>query len=138
MFKPRRIESFGTWRDVDGTKIYTVSASGADVEQAEFLPRLMKVKALKPISWKVTPSFAIFHEGSSAKYLVLAWWGNDNELFTSVSVLVDGTWVEDPNRYSFCLWDLEIIWGERNIFINTMHSGQSGIERYREQRLVSN
>lgn len=137
MFKPRRIESFATWRDVDGTKIYTVSASGADVEQAEFLPRLMKVKASKPISWKVTPSFAIFHEGSSAKYLVLAWWGNDNELFTSVSVRVNGAWVEDPDRYSFCVWDLEIIWGERNIFIDTMCCVPPGIEKYREQRLVA-
>ncbi len=137
MFKPRRIETSSTWLDADGIKIYTVSASGADVEQSEFLSHLVKVKASKSISWAVTPSFAIFHEGSSARYLVLAWWGNDNELFTSVSVLVDGAWVEDPSRYSFCLWDLEIIWAERNIFVNTMYSGQRALDKYREQRLLN-
>lgn len=135
MFKPRRIESLPSWLDADGTKIYTVSASGEDVQHVDFLPNLLRLKAAKTIDWAVTPSFAIFHEGSEARYLVLAWWGNDNELFTSVSVLVDGIWVEDPNAYSFCLWDLEIFWAERNAFVTTMYSGQANIELYRQQRL---
>lgn len=36
-------------------------------------------------------------------YLVLAWWDNNNELFTSVFVRTPQGWVEDQARYSFCL-----------------------------------
>lgn len=136
MFHPRRIKSSSGWLDGSGTKIYTISASGKEVPHSDFLPHLSGVKAAKSIEWSSTPSFTIFHEGSSARYLVLAWWGNDNELFTSVSVLIDGAWVEDPSKYSFCLWDLEIFWAERNIFVSTMYSGHPDIYKYRQQRLV--
>ena len=50
-------------------------------------------------------------------------------MFTSVSVRENGRWVEDSNRYSFCVWDLEIFWAERNIFIETMYSGDPDIGR---------
>lgn len=64
-------------------------------------------------------------------YLVVAWWGNDNELFTSVSVTEEGTWIEDPSRFSFCLWDLEVIWHERNSFVRHMYSGKPSLVDYR-------
>ena len=135
MFKPRRIETSPTWRDSDGIKLYTVSATGEIVEHCPYLEQLQIIKAQKAIDWKCTPSFAIFHEGSNAQYLVLAWWGNDNELFTSVSVRESAGWLVDSDKYSFCLWDLEIFWTERNIYIETMYSGQPNLEDYRNQRL---
>jgi len=68
---------------------------------------------------------------------VLAWWGNDNELFTSVSVKTALDWVEDSSRFSFCLWDLEVIWHERNYFIEFIYCSNPDLETYRTKRLAS-
>ena len=135
MFKPRRIDTAADWLDEDGIKLYSVSATGEAVTQAPFLERLRERKASRRVDWSSTPAFAICHAGASADYLVLAWWGNDNELFTSVSVREQNQWVEDPERYSFCLWDLEIFWAERNIFVRTMYSGAPDLAAYRRARL---
>lgn len=135
MFKPRRTESAADWLDDDGIKLYTISASGQLVDTAAYHARLAEVKHSRPIDWAGTPAFAIFHDGAGMAYLVLCWWGNDNELFTSVSVRIDEGWVEDANRFSFCLWDLEVIWHERNAFIDTLYSGKPDIQRYRASRL---
>ena len=112
-------------------KLYTISSSGASVDIEDFLPRVRESKEEKNIDWKTTASFAIFHAGAEMNYLVLAWWGNGNELFTPVSVEKEEGWVEDSNRYSFCLWDLEVFWHERNSFIKHMYSGHTDIEAYR-------
>lgn len=135
MFKPRRIEISPDWLDSDGTKLYTVSASGEEVAQSAYLAQLKIVKSQKLLDWTRTPSFAIFHEGANAQYLVLAWWGNANELFTSVSVREPTGWLVESDQYSFCLWDLEILWAERNIYIETMYSGKTDLEAYRYQRI---
>ncbi|THF64658.1 hypothetical protein E6C76_11425 [Pseudothauera nasutitermitis] len=136
-FLPRRTESYPDWLDTDGIKIYTISAHGDDVDQAPYLSRLAEVKQARNKPWGITPAFAIFHDGASARYLVLAWWGNDNELFTSVSVQTPDGWVEDPERYSFCLWDLEVIWHERNSFVRHCYCPTPDIEAYRQSRLDS-
>jgi len=137
MFKPRRIESNPKWIDGDGTKLYTVSATGNTVDQTDYRLRLKTVKAERRVNWGLTPSFAIFHDGAAARYMVLAWWGNDNELFTSVSVEIDSEWMEDPSRYSFCLWDLEIIWAERNFFVESVYCQHPDLDTYRHQRWKS-
>lgn len=136
MFKPRRIDTSADWLDSDGIKLYTVSATGDDVVQPPYLEQLQQVKSDKRIDWPRTPAFAIFHDGTSAQYLVLAWWGNENELFTSVSVREPSGWLTDSGKYSFCLWDLEILWAERNIYIETLYSGIQNLDAYREQRLT--
>lgn len=109
MYQPRTITSDPAWSDPDGVKIYTVSVSGRPVDQTRYFARLAEVKRAKPVAWPSTAGFALFHDGASAEYLVLAWWGNDNELFTSVSVRTPKGWVEDPTRFSFCVWALEIV-----------------------------
>lgn len=136
MFKPRRVETSTDWLDPDGIKVYTVSATNDTVNQTDYLAQLDIVKVQKPIDWTHVASFAIFHAGTNAQYLVLAWWGNDNELFTSVSVRESSGWVVDSDKYSFCLWDLEILWAERNIYIDTMYSGRTDLKAYRNQRWV--
>ena len=106
MFQPRKIESNPSWQDEDGVKIYTISTKNRPVSHAEYLPRLAAVKQARAIDWPCVPAFAIFHDGENFRYLVVAWWGNDNELFTSVSVNTPSGWIEDPSQYSFCVWDL--------------------------------
>lgn len=134
MYKPRKIESDPAWSDVDGIKIYTISARNQPVDQAPFLHRLAEVKQLKAVPWAKTPAFAIFHEGASLAYLVLAWWSNDNELFTSVSARTASGWVEDAAAYSFCVYDLEIFWHERNCFVAHIDCAAPDLARYRASR----
>lgn len=136
MYQPRTIESDPAWRDEDGIKIYTISARNAPVSHDDYLPRLAEVKRAKSVDWSSVPAFVIFHDGSPSRYLVLAWWGNDNELFTSVSVKTPSGWVEDPSRYSFCLWDLEVFWFERNCFIEHIYCDSPSLSNYRSSRLA--
>lgn len=67
-------------------------------------------------------------------YLVVCWWGNGNELFTSVSVLTSDGWVEQSERYSFCLYDMEIMWDERNIYIETIDCERPDLLAYQTRR----
>jgi ribosomal protein S18 acetylase RimI-like enzyme len=131
MFKPRTVRALPPGLDPDGIKLYTICAHEAPVEIAAFLARLAEVKKARAFGWSDLPGFAILHVGSSALYLVVGWWGNDNELFTSVSVLKPTGWVEDPTRFSFCLWDLEIFWHERNSFVRHLYSGSPDLAGYR-------
>lgn len=134
MYSPRKIESHIDWLDETGVKVYTVSTDSSEVEQSKYAQRLAHVKSARKINWNKTPAFTIFHDGVSCDYLVLAWWGNDNELFTSVSVKVEGIWQEDPTKYSFCLYDLEIIWAERNIYIKTVDCENPSLKKYQLTR----
>lgn len=134
MFKPRKIESDPAWSDPDGIKLYTISARNQPVDQGPFLRRLAVVKQLKAVRWATTPAFAICHEGSTLAYLVLAWWGNDNELFTSVSARTASGWVEDAAAYSFCVYDLEIFWHERNYFVEHVYCAAPSLAHYRARR----
>lgn len=136
MFQPRKIESHSSWTDADGIKIYTISASGMPVNQDGYALRLGEIKRQKNVDWATTPAFVLMHDGASCQYLVLAWWGNDNELFTSVSVITEAGWIEDPSRFSFCLWDLEVIWFERNCFIEHIYCASPSLENYRKSRLT--
>ena len=120
--------------DADGIKLYTISAHSRTVDEAPFVVELHRVKKHLQVNWRTTPAFAIFHEGSTASYLVLAWWENGNELFTRVSVQEEDGWVADPDKYSFCLWDMEVMWFERAAFIRHMYCGSPDIESYRAER----
>lgn len=138
MFRPRTIQSHSSWSDPDGIKIYTISAQNQLVNQAPYLAQLLKVKKQKNVQWSSTPAFTIFHDGASMAYLILAWWGNDNELFTSVSVHTISGWIEDASKYSFCVYDLEVIWQERNYFIEYFYCTKPSIENYRAKRFRDN
>ncbi len=134
MYISRKIESDPAWLDPDGIKIYTITAHNRPVDHVPYLSRLAELKESKAVPWDATPAFVIFHDGASFRYLVLAWWGNDNELFTSVSVETETGWVEDAARYSFCLYDLEVFWHERMYFIESIYCAKPSIERYRANR----
>lgn len=131
MYAPRTIDSNPAWQDADGIKLYTISAFRRPVDRRLFEPRLRAVKRSRPVDWANTPAFAIFHEGAHWLYLILAWWSNDNELFTSVSVCTDSGWAEDPSRYSFCVHDMEVFWAERAFFIEHIYRLEPDIHGYR-------
>ncbi|MBV9437233.1 MAG: hypothetical protein JOZ44_14340 [Acidobacteria bacterium] len=78
--------------------------------------------------------FIIKHHGATADYVVLAWWANENELPTRVFVTdpQTGRW-RPANDESFCVWDLEIMWRERNHYIRTMLGGKSDVAQYLDE-----
>jgi hypothetical protein len=135
MYRPRLIRPLSPSSDVDGIKLYAITLAGPLTDIEAFQARLVLVKAELRLIWAKTASFAIFHRGHSADYLIVGWWGNDNEMFTSVSVREGGRWVEDPRRYSFCVWDLEVFWHERNSYVRHMYSGTKDIAGYRADLL---
>lgn len=134
MYKSRKIESDVSWQDSDGVKIYTISSNGEEVLTPIFNKQLIQVKESLSLNWPQTAAFAIFHEGATMKYLVLAWWGNDNEMFTSVSVYLDQQWIIDASRYSFCLYDMEVMWKERHFYIETMDCAAPSLSHYQNMR----
>lgn len=132
MYAPRLTYPVSGYDDPEGVKLYAIAANGIKVMLEPYLLRLEEMKSRRRIDWSSTASFAIFHEGAQLRYLVLCWWGNDNELLNLVSVCENGNWIEDTKRYSFCIWDLEVIWHERNVFIQHMYSGSVDLETYRK------
>jgi hypothetical protein len=131
MFKPRKTVPLQSWSDPDHIKLYTISATDTAVAHPLFLAELTRLKYARPIPWAQIPAFAIFHAGATMLYLALCWWDNDNELFIAVSVQKNGRWIEDREKYSFCIWDLEVLWHERNSFIRHLYSGERNLTAYR-------
>lgn len=135
MYRPRPIESLPADTDADGIKVYTIAADGKAVDITRFLPRLQAMKQARRVAWRDTPAFAICHEAAQARYLVLGWWSNDNEMFIAVAAEDASGWVEDMSRYSFCLWDMEVMWHERNAFVENMYGAVPSLDAYRLDRL---
>jgi len=70
--------------------------------------------------------FVIRHQGATGDYLILCWWDNENELPTRVWVQRDEGWRPGNERESFCVWDLQILWQERNRYLATVLAGARG------------
>ena len=51
--------------------------------------------------------------------------------------MTESGWVEDPLRFSFCLWDLEVFWRERNAFIECVYCAQPDLAAYRRRRYAN-
>ena len=134
MYRPREISSRPDWLDEDGIKLYCISARSEPVLMQSYFPCLAMLKQSRDVPWRDTAAFAIFHDGASARYLVLAYWGNDNELFTLVAVDSGAGWEVAPDKYSFCLWDLEVIWQERALYIEHLYNGCPDLAAYRQAR----
>lgn len=131
VYAPRRVCHIASAGDAEGVKLYGIAVSTAAVDAGAFWPQFEQMKASEHIHWPQTAAFAIFHEGAEQLYLVLCWWGNGNELFVRVAVRERGGWVMDPSRYSFCLWDMEIMWHERASYIRWVYSGPPDLAAYR-------
>lgn len=135
--KERRIGNFRI-------KVYTVTLEGRDLEWAIYDQGLKAAeKALpSPPTTEKRPGvgFAICHQGKVMHYIVLCWWDNENELVTRVFVCkADGIseWREAESE-SFCVWDLEIMWFERNAYVETvMSTGEESVKEYLERQFSS-
>ncbi len=68
--------------------------------------------------------FVIFHQGRTGPYLILAWWDNENELPVRVFLQEGAGWRSAAAGESFCVWDLRVIWHERESYVHTMLNGR--------------
>ncbi len=66
--------------------------------------------------------------------MILGWWDNQNELPLRVFVSSDRrneSWRAAEGSESICVWDLEVLWEERQAYIATvLRRGESDIDGY--------
>jgi len=131
-YKPRPTKFTGVieragWR----LKVYEITC-GKPLDRAAFERALPLVDAALPQppeqrrrdGGRYGVGFVIFHEGATKQYTVLAWWDSDNELLLRVFVrepdIGAGEWRSARGHESICIWDLEVIWFERNAWVEMM------------------
>jgi hypothetical protein len=67
--------------------------------------------------------FVIMHQGRTGDYLILCWWDRENELPLRVFARDEKGWRAAAGGESVCVWDLRVIWWEREAYVNTLLSG---------------
>ena len=79
--------------------------------------------------------FMIDHQGRNVDYAVLAWWDRENELPIRVFVRDAGSevWRAAVGSESVCVWDLQVIWAERQLYVRTVLGPEEagGLDAYR-------
>ena len=127
-YQPRPIAPLGLVRHGDWTlKSYSITFGSAAFAPARFAEgRRLALESLPTPA--VTPDrsgvgFLIEHQGRNIDYLVLAWWDRENELPLRVFVRDDRAgeaWRPARGSESVCVWDLQVIWAEREAYVATV------------------
>jgi len=110
-------------------KVYAVACRGGPpFARAQFEPAMMQLSQRLPLAAKDAGrpgvGFFILHQGVTADYAVLAWWDQQNELPLRVLVNDGAGWRSANTHESICVFDLEILWFERNLWIATALAGR--------------
>jgi len=112
-------------------KLYSISFDGSDVDWAEFGGGLALARSVLPRpdmdQGRPGVGFVIAHHGRGIDYTVVSWWDRENELPTRVFARFgddEKGWRPAAGGESFCVWDLEVIWAEREAYISTFLSGE--------------
>lgn len=76
----------------------------------------------RPAVTPVRPGAGILitHQGDGADYVVVAWWDRENELPIRVIVNDGRGWRAATGTESICVWDLEVLWREREAYVATV------------------
>lgn len=129
-YAPRRIcfcglRQAGSW----SLKLYSVAHDQTPIDWPRFEPGLqLAERELPPPDARAgRPGLGLLiaHQGATGDYVVLGWWDHENELPLRVWVRRQGDphWRRAQDGESVCVWDLEIIWSERQAWVQTMLSG---------------
>jgi hypothetical protein len=57
--------------------------------------------------------------------LIVCWWDRENELPTRIFIRAEGEWRPASGGESFCVWDLRVMWWEREAYVHTMLAGRT-------------
>lgn len=126
----------GDWR----LKTWSVVGDGAPVDWDTFAGGIALAERALPqpavAEGRPGVGFLIAHQGRTANYTVLAWWDRENELPLRVFVDTDKRgdgWRTNRADESVCVWDLEILWAERQAYVDTvLRAGGGSVEAYLE------
>ena len=131
---PRGVLRHGDWE----LKTYGIIYGPVEFDASRFEGgRRMALQALPAAA--VAPGragvgFIIEHQGRDIDYLVLGWWDRDNELPLRVFVrdAADGEgWRAARGSESVCVWDLQVIWAEREAYVATVMGADADAGRAR-------
>ena len=108
-------------------KRYSVCVEGEAFDETRFTGGVeLALETLpRPAQTSERPGagFLMQHQGNGIDYTVVAWWDRENELPIKVYVCDrPGTndWRPAGGSESICVWDLEVIWAERNAYVQTV------------------
>jgi hypothetical protein len=128
-YAPREVHTLGIERTGGWCiKRYAITVAGAALDRDRFADPTAMAHAELPIpaigAHRPGLGFTIAHQGAGADYLVLCWWDRDNELpiriWVSAPGREGGRWSPARGAESVCVWDLGIVWFERQAFVRTM------------------
>lgn len=60
------------------------------------------------------------HQGRGLDYVILAWWDRENELPLRIIVGDDTGWRPARDSESVCVWDLDVLHAERDLYVETV------------------
>ncbi len=82
-------------------------------------------------SGRVGVGFVILHQAQGDDYFILGWWDRENELPTRVFLGGADGWRPARGGESFCVWDLRVMWWEREAYVGTVLAGRAdGVKTY--------
>lgn len=116
-------------------KIYSIRTDDAPFDRVRFRAGWDQALAVLPqpavADGRPGVGFAILHQGRTGDYLILSWWDRENELPTRVYLRDAGGWRPAIGGESFCVWDLRVLWWEREAYVGTaLAGGTDGVEAY--------
>jgi len=116
-------------------KVYSIRYGDAPFDRVRFSSAWALMAESLPsadiASGRPGAGFVILHQGATGDYSILCWWDHENELPTRVFVRGEDGWRPAREGESFCVWDLRVIWAEREAYVATVLAGrEGGIEAY--------
>ena len=127
------VRDHGAW----SLKLYSVRHDGTPVDWPGFEwaieTALAALPDIEPAEGRPGLGLLVAHQGRTGDYLVLGWWNHENELPIEIWVRRrGGPWRPAERGESFCVWDLEVLWAEREAWVQTMlgEAGEGGREAY--------
>jgi hypothetical protein len=129
-YQPRSLNFLGVESVAEHQlKVYAIQYGDRLFDRRRFADGCeLAAAALPSGSTDVCPGlgFMVLHQGATGDYLILCWWDRENELPTRVYVRGPEGWRPAFGGESFCVWDLSVMWWEREAYVASMLSGQTG------------
>ncbi len=126
-FQQRSIRALGLLRhDHWCFRSFSIQAKPLANPLRAFRPAIDRLLAMLPTpaatARRLGVGFLLLHHGRNSDFAVLGWWDNENELPLRLLVRDHGKrrrWRRPRPNEAICVWDLEVIWAERNAYVET-------------------